>query len=83
MSTVRIGTSGWSYPSGPGKWNGLFYPATRSKKAGTAGLDVMQHDLGAERRRHADRRRADAAAAAGDEQCLAIEFDHEPWTFPR
>ena len=24
---VRIGTSGWNYPSGPGTWNGNFYPA--------------------------------------------------------
>ena len=39
---LRIGTSGWSYPSGKGKWNGLFYPATRSKKAGTAGFDELR-----------------------------------------
>ena len=39
---LRIGTSGWSYPSGTGKWNGLFYPATRSKKAGTAGFDELR-----------------------------------------
>lgn len=39
--SVRIGTSGWSYPSGKGKWNGLFYPATRSKRAGTAGFDEL------------------------------------------
>jgi len=25
--TVRIGTSGWSYPKGEGTWNGIFYPA--------------------------------------------------------
>jgi uncharacterized protein YecE (DUF72 family) len=24
---IRIGTSGWSYPSGDGSWNGIFYPA--------------------------------------------------------
>jgi uncharacterized protein YecE (DUF72 family) len=23
---VRVGTSGWSYPSGLGTWNGIFYP---------------------------------------------------------
>jgi hypothetical protein len=45
MSTVRIGTSGWSYPSGAGTWNGLFYPATRSKKAGTAGFDEAARHL--------------------------------------
>ena len=27
MGEVRIGTSGWSYPSGPGTWNGIFYPS--------------------------------------------------------
>jgi len=42
MSSLRIGTSGWNYPSGPGTWNGLFYPRTRSKKAGTAGFDELR-----------------------------------------
>jgi uncharacterized protein YecE (DUF72 family) len=40
--SVHVGTSGWSYPSGKGKWNGLFYPATRSKRAGTAGFDELR-----------------------------------------
>ncbi len=31
MADLRIGTSGWSYPSGPGTWNGIFYPAGRSR----------------------------------------------------
>jgi uncharacterized protein YecE (DUF72 family) len=39
---LRIGTSGWSYPSGKGTWNGLFYPASRSKRAGTAGFDELR-----------------------------------------
>jgi len=26
MMSVRVGTSGWSYPSGRGTWNGIFYP---------------------------------------------------------
>ena len=32
--SVRVGTSGWSYPSGRGRWNGIFYPvpASASKK---------------------------------------------------
>lgn len=38
-SEIRIGTSGWSYPSGNGTWNGIFYPVpagrkTRGSKAG-------------------------------------------------
>ena len=28
---ICVGTSGWSYPSGDGKWNGIFYPAKKSK----------------------------------------------------
>ncbi|MGH9347220.1 MAG: DUF72 domain-containing protein [Vicinamibacterales bacterium] len=42
MGEIRIGTSGWSYPSGKGKWNGIFYPATRSKKAGTKDFDELR-----------------------------------------
>ena len=42
MHAVRVGTSGWSYPAGPGTWNGLFYPASRSKRAGTAGFDELR-----------------------------------------
>ena len=39
---VCIGTSGWSYPAGRGRWNGLFYPATRSKRDGTRGFDELR-----------------------------------------
>ena len=31
MNGVRIGTSGWNYPSGRGTWNGLFYPPARGR----------------------------------------------------
>jgi len=34
MGDVRIGTSGWSYPSGPGSWNGIFYPAGATRRGG-------------------------------------------------
>ena len=27
---IRIGTAGWSYPSGDGKWTGIFYPEDRT-----------------------------------------------------
>jgi uncharacterized protein YecE (DUF72 family) len=38
MSNLRIGTSGWNYPSGNGAWNGIFYPAKarRGKSLGPA-----------------------------------------------
>src|SRR5262245_56505445 len=32
--TLRIGTSGWNYPSGKGKWTGIFYPARRRQPKG-------------------------------------------------
>ena len=41
--TLRVGTSGWSYPTGRGTWNGVFYPAGRSKRAGTAGFDELRY----------------------------------------
>jgi len=28
---VRVGTSGWNYPSGRGTWTGVFYPAPRQR----------------------------------------------------
>jgi uncharacterized protein YecE (DUF72 family) len=31
MLNLRIGTSGWNYPTGPGTWNGIFYPARTSR----------------------------------------------------
>jgi uncharacterized protein YecE (DUF72 family) len=43
---LRIGTSGWSYPSGEGRWNGIFYPATRSKRHGTADFDELRYYAG-------------------------------------
>lgn len=30
MSRLYLGTSGWSYPSGYGKWTGVFYPRGRA-----------------------------------------------------
>ena len=30
-SNLRVGTSGWNYPSGKGTWNGVFYPRARPK----------------------------------------------------
>ena len=31
MSNVRVGTSGWHYPTGQGRWDGVFYPARRRR----------------------------------------------------
>jgi uncharacterized protein YecE (DUF72 family) len=37
--SVRIGTSGWSYPGGRGTWNGVFYPP---KGARVRGFDELE-----------------------------------------
>ena len=29
--SILVGTSGWNYPTGRGTWNGIFYPARRSR----------------------------------------------------
>jgi uncharacterized protein YecE (DUF72 family) len=34
MTVLRIGTSGWNYPSGRGTWNGVFYPPARGRAKG-------------------------------------------------
>jgi len=34
MPGLRIGTSGWNYPSGRGTWNGVFYPPSRNRPKG-------------------------------------------------
>jgi uncharacterized protein YecE (DUF72 family) len=38
LDGVRVGTSGWHYPSGSGKWNGVFYPSPRPK-----GFDELEY----------------------------------------
>jgi uncharacterized protein YecE (DUF72 family) len=35
---LRVGTSGWNYPSGRGTWNGVFYPPARGRPRGFAEL---------------------------------------------
>ena len=29
VAPIHVGTSGWSYPTGKGTWNGVFYPSRR------------------------------------------------------
>jgi uncharacterized protein YecE (DUF72 family) len=39
---IRVGTSGWSYPSGKGTWNGIFYPLQSSRRPrGTPKFDEL------------------------------------------
>ena len=38
---IRVGTSGWSYPSGKGTWNGIFYPAARRRPRGAPKFDEL------------------------------------------
>lgn len=41
-SNLRIGTSGWSYPNGDGRWNGIFYPA-RGQRGFRAGEELRYY----------------------------------------
>ena len=34
VGELRIGTSGWNYPSGRGTWNGVFYPPAKARPKG-------------------------------------------------
>ena len=42
MSKVRIGTSGWSYPTGRGTWNGIFYPPPGRRPRGSGTFDELR-----------------------------------------
>lgn len=41
-SEIRVGTSGWSYPSGSGTWNGIFYPVPPGRQARGAKFDELR-----------------------------------------
>ncbi len=43
MSAPRIGTSGWSYPSGAGTWNGIFYPSRRGRGNRRSSFDELAY----------------------------------------
>src|SRR4029078_11140239 len=43
MGELRIGTSGWSYPTGKGTWNGIFYPPSRRRKSSVPGFDELTY----------------------------------------
>jgi uncharacterized protein YecE (DUF72 family) len=40
--SLRIGTSGWNYPSGKGTWNGLFYPARKGRSSSAKAFDELK-----------------------------------------
>ena len=41
MGEIRVGTSGWSYPSGKGTWNGIFYPTPSTRGRGKGKFDEL------------------------------------------
>jgi uncharacterized protein YecE (DUF72 family) len=43
MTDVRIGTSGWSYPTGQGTWNGVFYPPAGRRPRGSGKFDELRY----------------------------------------
>lgn len=40
---VRVGTSGWHYPSGRGTWTGVFYPARPASALGRRAFDELAY----------------------------------------
>jgi uncharacterized protein YecE (DUF72 family) len=40
---LRIGTSGWNYPTGRGTWNGVFYPPRRGRASSVKGFDELAY----------------------------------------
>lgn len=40
---IRVGTSGWSYPSGRGTWKGLFYPASPGRSTSDRAFDALAY----------------------------------------
>ncbi len=40
MANVRVGTSGWNYPTGRGTWSGVFYPPPGRR---SRGFDELQY----------------------------------------
>jgi uncharacterized protein YecE (DUF72 family) len=43
VSDIRIGTSGWSYPSGHGTWKGVFYPIPARRRRGAGKFDELAY----------------------------------------
>jgi uncharacterized protein YecE (DUF72 family) len=39
---IRIGTSGWSYPTGEGTWKGIFYPPPGRRPRGSGKFDELR-----------------------------------------
>ena len=42
MTAIRVGTSGCSYPTGEGTWNGVFYPAAGQRRRGSGKFDELR-----------------------------------------
>ena len=42
MGDIRIGTSGWSYPTGQGTWNGIFYPIPSGRRSRSSRFDELR-----------------------------------------
>jgi uncharacterized protein YecE (DUF72 family) len=42
LGDIRIGTSGWSYPTGKGTWNGIFYPKPAGRGRGRGKVDELE-----------------------------------------
>lgn len=42
MGEIRVGTSGWTYPTGQGTWNGIFYPIPPGRRSRSSRFDELR-----------------------------------------
>jgi uncharacterized protein YecE (DUF72 family) len=74
MSNLRIGTSGWNYPTGQGTWNGIFYPSSAAKR-GTGSPATKRGGASANRGEGAPVKRVRGAPASKFDE-LAFYSEH-------
>jgi uncharacterized protein YecE (DUF72 family) len=77
MSNLRIGTSGWNYPTGKGTWNGIFYPqpGNAAKRGGGASARPHTRSQGGAGRRAPESKRGEGAPASKLDE-LAFYSEH-------
>src|SRR5690242_11321283 len=83
---LRVGTSGWNYPSGKGTWNGVFYPKPRPKDFDELAYYAEHFDTVEVNSTFYGQPRADVVRAWADRTPAGFEFSvklYQKFTHPR
>jgi uncharacterized protein YecE (DUF72 family) len=83
---IRIGTSGWHYPTGAGTWNGTFYPKPRPKGFDELAFYAESFDFVEINATFYGQPRAEVAAQWAERTPAAFEFAvklYQQFTHPR